>query len=58
MEKMKPGSIVSLKSGGPEMTIRWIEAGEAYCEWFVGSKGQQDIKGTRLPLTSLDLVQE
>ena len=36
---MQPGDVVQLKSGGPLMTIAWIDDnGEAYCEWFDGSK--------------------
>lgn len=36
---MQAGDVVILKSGGPEMVIRWVnEDGEAYCEWFDGKK--------------------
>ncbi len=38
-----PGDVVLLKSGGPQMTIKWVEDGNAYCEWFDGNanKGAQ-----------------
>jgi len=37
-EQFKMGDIVQLKSGGPPMTVRSIEAinGECLCEWFGG----------------------
>ena len=31
---IKAGDIVTLKSGGPKMTVAWVEDGQAYCEWF------------------------
>jgi uncharacterized protein YodC (DUF2158 family) len=40
MTAFSAGDVVKLKSGGPAMTIRWVEVTdggteEAYCEWFV-----------------------
>lgn len=46
------GSIVQLKSGGPKMTVKWLEDGDAYCEWFAGA----EIKGARFALVQLDLI--
>jgi len=43
------GNTVELKSGGPTMTIKWIENGEAYCEWFDGKK----VSGQTFSLSSL-----
>jgi uncharacterized protein YodC (DUF2158 family) len=47
---MKPGDVVRLKSGGPAMTIKFVDGNEAYCEWFEKS----DLKGSRFTLTSLE----
>ncbi len=34
-EKLKPGDVVKLKSGGPEMTIDYVDSnGYAYCSWY------------------------
>jgi uncharacterized protein YodC (DUF2158 family) len=35
-EQFKVGNIVQLKSGGPPMTVKSVEAldGECFCEWF------------------------
>jgi uncharacterized protein YodC (DUF2158 family) len=56
MDKVQPGSVVRLKSGGPNMTVRWVEDGEAYCEWFTEVKGNPDNKGAAFPVTSLELL--
>jgi uncharacterized protein YodC (DUF2158 family) len=37
-DEFKPGDVVALKSGGPRMTIKFIENGEASCTWFEGGK--------------------
>ena len=43
------GDTVGLKSGGPVMTIKWVENGEAYCEWF----DVKANKGAKFSLTQL-----
>lgn len=30
----KPGSVVRLKSGGPQMTVEHMNDGVVYCVWF------------------------
>lgn len=34
MADFKVGDVVQLKSGGPVMTITYIDGGKAVCEWF------------------------
>ena len=36
----KPGDVVTLKSGGPKMTVSWVEGNEVGCVWFDGPKEQ------------------
>ncbi|WP_326525899.1 YodC family protein [Sphingomonas sp.] len=36
------GDIVQLKSGGPYMTVEWIEDGVAFCSWFDVKKQIKD----------------
>ena len=44
------GDVVRLKSGGPLMTIRHIEDGKAYCEWFHNNES----KGHTFTLAQLE----
>jgi uncharacterized protein YodC (DUF2158 family) len=46
----KAGDVVLLNSGGPKMTISWIENSEAWCVWFDANHAQQ---GAKFPLTAL-----
>jgi uncharacterized protein YodC (DUF2158 family) len=48
-ETIKAGDVVKLRSGGPSMTVSWIENDEAYCEWFLANK----LEGAKFNLTSL-----
>lgn len=50
--KIEAGSVVILKSGGPEMTVRWVENDEAYCQWF---DGKQE-KGAKFAVIQLNVV--
>lgn len=40
----KPGDVVTLKSGGPDMTVTRVEheAGQTlvFCAWFTGNKSE------------------
>jgi uncharacterized protein YodC (DUF2158 family) len=63
-EEIKPGSVVQLKSGGPEMTVAWIEkAGQQYtddvahCTWFIEDNAPWKLDERTIPLTSLKLLQ-
>jgi uncharacterized protein YodC (DUF2158 family) len=52
--KIKAGDVVQLKSGGPEMTVEWVENNEAYCVWFTRG-GEQ--KGQKFALTSINVIE-
>jgi uncharacterized protein YodC (DUF2158 family) len=36
--EIQAGDVVGLKSGGPDMTVKWVSGTESYCEWFDGKK--------------------
>jgi uncharacterized protein YodC (DUF2158 family) len=38
--RFKPGDVVTLESGGPEMTVLSEEAGRVFCHWFEGTPGR------------------
>jgi uncharacterized protein YodC (DUF2158 family) len=50
--EIKAGDVVQLKSGGPHMTVRWIEDDEAYCEWFDKTVN----KGSKFALVQLSKI--
>ncbi|MBV15957.1 MAG: DUF2158 domain-containing protein [Thalassospira sp.] len=45
VDELKPGDVVELKSGGPDMTVSWVENQdgvlEARCDWFDKSQKQE-----------------
>lgn len=51
-EKFKPGDVVSLRSGGPRMTIAKVDAESVFCEWFTDD---QQPQSRSFSLTSLKL---
>ena len=53
--KFAIGTIVKLKSGGPEMTVQSVPDPKndfVYCQWFAGKKLEQG----RFPADSIELV--
>lgn len=42
MPEFHDGDVVRMKSGGPKMTIRFIERDEAVCDWFAGDQPKVD----------------
>jgi len=62
ISQINPGSIVQLKSGGPVMTVNWIERRKdglwyAFCEWFIQDAAPWKKDGAVFPLTSLKLLE-
>jgi uncharacterized protein YodC (DUF2158 family) len=47
--QIQAGDVVVLKSGGPEMTVKWVSGTECYCEWFDGKK----VAGSSFEITQL-----
>lgn len=60
-DEIKPGSVVQLKSGGPLMTVGWINNEDgaclAYCEWFIQDKAPWKQEGSTFPATSLKVIE-
>lgn len=54
--EIKAGSVVQLKSGGPDMTVNFVENDSgtevASCSWFVNNKKES----SRFPTATLRLV--
>ncbi len=51
---MKDGDELVLKSGGPKMTIEFIDGNEAYCEWFMPGDGK--VNGHRFTIPELRIA--
>jgi uncharacterized protein YodC (DUF2158 family) len=58
MAEIKTGSVVELKSGGPSMTVNFVENDGgtivAACSWFINNKKES----SRFPVASLKLLSE
>jgi len=56
MAGIKAGDVVQLKSGGPDMTVNFVENSsgveEAACSWFINNKKES----SRFPVATLKLV--
>jgi uncharacterized protein YodC (DUF2158 family) len=52
---MNVGDVVQLRSGGPKMTVKWAENGEACCQWF---DAKNEVKVDVFPLASLNPANE
>lgn len=53
MSEFKPGDVVQLKSGGPIMTVKFLdEDGDIYCEWF---DKKEELKGSRFTVHQLTM---
>jgi uncharacterized protein YodC (DUF2158 family) len=59
--EIKPGSIVQLKSGGPAMTVNWVQDEEgtvhANCDWFIQDKAPWKKENATFPVTSLKVIE-
>jgi uncharacterized protein YodC (DUF2158 family) len=53
-KELRVGTIVKLKSGGPDMTVNeWLSYSHEYtCQWFAGKK----LEEGSFPLESLEVV--
>lgn len=52
---MKSGDLVQLKSGGPVMTVGWVEHGGAQCNWF---DERNELKSAHFATSQLRLVDD
>ncbi len=48
-----PGDTVKLKSGGPIMTVDWIDGQYAHCDWFENTGSNKKHQHGRFNIASL-----
>ena len=53
-EDFKVGTVVQLKSRGPDMTVQTKDGDHVWCQWFGGRK----LERGRFPIASLVLVEQ
>ena len=53
--QFKPGDVVSLRSGGPRMTIANVNGQGAFCEWFTDD---QQLQSRSFVITSLKIDEQ
>lgn len=57
-DQLKEGDVVALNSGGPPMTIDYIDGQCAHCHWFAGLELRQgDIQLAALKLLNKKKVE-
>lgn len=54
-KQFQPGDVVSLRSGGPRMTIATINGPNAFCEWFTDD---QQLQSRSFVVTSLKFEEQ
>ena len=54
---IKKGSVVTLKSGGPKMTLVEIEGEVLLCKWFYGDVRYETIQEGKFSAASLVVVE-
>ena len=54
--EFEAGTIVSLKSGGPPLTVVEVDGEEARCIWFAHSDDR--LQEARIPLACLEAIGE
>lgn len=52
---MGAGDLVQLKSGGPVMTVGWVEHGAAHCNWF---DERNELKSASFSVQQLRVVDD
>lgn len=45
---IKPGDVVQLKSGGPKMTVLWLDKDRVVCGWFCSDAAEMKTASIHL----------